>query len=337
MIRSLCAAGLLLHLTPTSARAWGTEGHEAIVRLAVRIVGESCLAAYLRAHISPVLIDSMAPDRWKATDPAEAPRHYLNIDAAGDPGGYPRTFEEAVARFGTFEATRNGTVPWRTEELARLLEARLAQADAEGAARVAGQLGHYVGDAHSPVHATVNFDGQLTGNPGLHARWETEMPRDFRRPIEEAAAALGRLEVAHDPVNAVFDALLSGNAAMPEVVAADREGGGSTTFSYAATGALAARRWALAASLLATLWEDAWAGAGRPVLAGMPPACAPAPDAGTAPEPGPAPVRPVSVTGGGGCASAAGGAGVWTSLVALALALGLPRKKKAASARPRPS
>jgi hypothetical protein len=318
-------------LWPAPARAWGADGHEAIVRLASRRVENPCLAGFLTAKLGTLLIESMAPDRWKETDPLEGPRHYLDIDAAGDPAAYPRTFSDAVTRFGLARAVDNGTVPWRTEEMAASLAARLAERDPDAAARTAAHLGHYVGDAFSPLHATVNFDGQLTGNPGLHERWESRMPRQYRRLIEAAADAARAPAAEPDPVGGVFAALLSGNAAVPRIVAADRESGGAPAALYAATGDLVAERWAGAAALLAALWEDAWARAGRPILAGMPASCLdPSAPAASSPEPSGA---PIVAAGGGGCAAAPGASEGWL----FALSLFALRKGRRPRAGPQPS
>ncbi len=40
----------------------------------------------------------------------------------------------------------------------------------------AADLGHYIGDAHVPLHTTINYDGQLTGQKGLHSLWESLIP-----------------------------------------------------------------------------------------------------------------------------------------------------------------
>ena len=37
-------------------------------------------------------------------------------------------------------------------------------------------LGHYIQDAHVPLHTTLNYDGQLTGQHGLHSLWESKLP-----------------------------------------------------------------------------------------------------------------------------------------------------------------
>src|SRR5690606_4558797 len=40
-------------------------------------------------------------------------------------------------------------------------------------------LGHYVADAHVPLHTTQNHNGQLTDQLGIHAFWESRLPELF--------------------------------------------------------------------------------------------------------------------------------------------------------------
>ena len=42
--------------------------------------------------------------------------------------------------------------------------------------KCAAELGHYLGDAHVPLHTTENYNGQLTNQVGIHALWETHVP-----------------------------------------------------------------------------------------------------------------------------------------------------------------
>jgi hypothetical protein len=44
---------------------------------------------------------------------------------------------------------------------------------------LAADLAHYIGDAHMPLHTTINHDGQLTGQKGIHALWESYLPEKF--------------------------------------------------------------------------------------------------------------------------------------------------------------
>ncbi len=43
--------------------------------------------------------------------------------------------------------------------------------------KLAADIGHYIGDAHVPLHASCsNYDGQFTNQRGIHALWESVLP-----------------------------------------------------------------------------------------------------------------------------------------------------------------
>jgi hypothetical protein len=45
--------------------------------------------------------------------------------------------------------------------------------DRERILRYSADLGHYIGDAHVPLHCTRNYNGQLSGQHGIHGFWES--------------------------------------------------------------------------------------------------------------------------------------------------------------------
>jgi len=45
--------------------------------------------------------------------------------------------------------------------------------------RISAEFGHYIGDAHVPLHTTRNYNGQLTDQVGIHAFWESRIPELF--------------------------------------------------------------------------------------------------------------------------------------------------------------
>ena len=45
--------------------------------------------------------------------------------------------------------------------------------------KTAAELGHYVADAHVPLHVCSNHNGQLTDQTGIHAFWESRIPELF--------------------------------------------------------------------------------------------------------------------------------------------------------------
>lgn len=45
--------------------------------------------------------------------------------------------------------------------------------------RLSADMGHYIGDAHVPLHTTKNYNGQLTNQHGIHGFWESRIPELF--------------------------------------------------------------------------------------------------------------------------------------------------------------
>ena len=45
--------------------------------------------------------------------------------------------------------------------------------------KLSADLGHYVSDAHVPLHTTENYNGQLSGQTGIHVLWESRLPELF--------------------------------------------------------------------------------------------------------------------------------------------------------------
>ena len=94
----------------------------------------------------------------------------------------PRDWDAYLAKYGAERVEKAGRLPWRAEEIYKLLVARFQDAaknpngyGAENALFVSAVLAHYIEDAHQPFHAVVNYDGQLTNQRGVHSRFETQL------------------------------------------------------------------------------------------------------------------------------------------------------------------
>ena len=70
----------------------------------------------------------------------------------------------------------------------------------------AAVMSHYIQDAHQPLHASVNYDGQMTGNNGIHARFETALFERFQSRLTIRPAPPTPIL---NPRDAAFDALLA--------------------------------------------------------------------------------------------------------------------------------
>jgi hypothetical protein len=130
-------------------------------------------------------------------------------------------------------------------------------------------LTHYVSDGHVPLHAVVNYDGQLTDQQGLHSRWESELFERNRGGLRIAPAA--PQPIAH-PRDFMFEVLLSSNRMAAGVLAADQKAAAGREYyddGYFAAFAAAAlpdleRRVNDSITAAAAMIASAWEQGGRP-------------------------------------------------------------------------
>ena len=77
------------------------------------------------------------------------------------------------------EFSKHGILPFHLMERQWWLTKAFMDRDLAAIVRHSTDLGHYLADAHVPLHTTRNYDGQLTGQTGIHAFWETRIPELF--------------------------------------------------------------------------------------------------------------------------------------------------------------
>jgi hypothetical protein len=178
---------------------------------------------------------SIVPDVLRNLDvPDEAPRHFLDMDAYGEYpfDALPRDYDEAVREFGRETIEKNGVLPWRAAEIFERLVSAFERAGRQEAwslediKLMSAMLAHYVADAHVPFHAVVNYDGQLTGQRGIHSRFESEL---FERLQESASFSPVDIPPVHDVRGLIFETLRRGTRHAGTVLAADRRAAAGRT------------------------------------------------------------------------------------------------------------
>jgi hypothetical protein len=274
-----------LLITSAGSHAWGLEGHRSITSRAVDGLPADLRRAFAphRDFLSEHAID---PDLWRLLDlrgalGTEDPNHFLNLDALGEPPPFtnvPRDRTMFIARYGRQQADRAGRLPWQAADLyARLVEALEAAGSARDGSRdlhvrfFAAVLAHYVEDAFVPFHAVRNHDGQQTGQNGIHARFETDLPARFGAQIRLAPVAPRRIP---EVTEFMFQTLAESAQLAGPVLDADRMArGGRRQYDrsyydrfFAEVRPVIERRMGEAASAVASLILSAWEDAGRPQL-----------------------------------------------------------------------
>ena len=265
--------------TPARLHAWGYDAHKFIVDRAISILPDEVRPLF-EANRALVVEHSIDPDLWRESFASiEDPHHYLDFDWDGyGPypfAGLPRNLEEAIKKFGKATVDGNGTLPWRTEEMyGKLKDAFTAYPRRGSFARFdilfySAWLGHYVSDAHVPLHAVIDSDGQKTGQRGIHTRFEALM---FERYLKQLKLSPKRIEPIRNPLDFTFDALLQGTQLVPTVLEADRVAIGSRdvydnayydAFFKGSRGVLE-RRLDESTAAVAAMITGAWEAAGKP-------------------------------------------------------------------------
>ncbi len=126
---------------------------------------------YLEEH-------AVDPDKRRYAVKNEAPRHYIDLDHYGSfpYDSLPRSWAAALAKYGADTLQAYGIVPWWLQIMASRLRNAFLAKDRNRILRLSAELGHYIADAHVPLHATRNHNGQYTGQRGIHGFWESRIP-----------------------------------------------------------------------------------------------------------------------------------------------------------------
>ncbi|CAN0255780.1 unnamed protein product, partial [Chrysoparadoxa australica] len=153
---------------------------------------------------------------------AEAPRHYIDLDVYGDSAVYklPRYWFDAVELYGEDSLQAYGIVPWHISAVHYWLTQAFANQDPDAILRLSADLGHYIGDANVPLHTTENYNGQLTGQYGIHGFWESRLPELF---FDDYDLFVGKAEYEENPQIRAWTAVQGAHMALDSVLLFEKE------------------------------------------------------------------------------------------------------------------
>jgi hypothetical protein len=286
-MRKTLFLGCIALTTTAFSPLWGFFAHEHINRLAVFTLPAPMIGFY-KAHISEIVDVSVMPDKRRYAVADEAPRHYLDADHYGDSALaiLPETWRAAVERFGEDTLSAHGILPWHIARMQRRLTDAFLVRDPSAIIRISGELGHYIADAHVPLHTTVNYNGQLTGQEGIHGLWESRLPELF---FNDYYLFVGKASYIEDPQRAAWNIVRDSHLMVKDVLSKEKQlsvAYGEKRFSFETRGnstvKVYAREYATAyhlaldgmvekqlkASIKVTgdMWYTAWVDAGQPDL-----------------------------------------------------------------------
>lgn len=212
---------LLVAILSFSFTIWGFFAHQKINRLAVFTLPPEMVGFY-KHHIQYITENAVNPDRRRYAVKDEAPRHYLDADVYGDSAVYklPRYWSEAVDMYTEDTLKTYGIVPWHINAVKNWLTDAMRIRDAEAILRLSADLGHYIGDANVPLHTTENYNGQLTGQYGIHGFWESRLPELYS---EEYDFFVGQAVYLENAQLAAWNAVIQANEALDSVLRFEKE------------------------------------------------------------------------------------------------------------------
>jgi len=199
--------------------AWGYAGHrsissEIVLSFNSEMSGFTSWVGFMTDHASDA-------DNRKGEDKDEGSRHYIDIDnyiGFVSNGRIPQSYDSAVEVYGQSFVDDNGVLPWATLKTFDSLRNCMERYDFEKAMFFAADLGHYVADGHMPLHITANYDGQLTGNKGIHYRFESTMINEH---IDEIQFTGKEADYIPDVRNYIFSYLYKNYLYVDSIIAAD--------------------------------------------------------------------------------------------------------------------
>lgn len=210
----LCVAG--------TCYCWGFFAHRLINRYAIFLLPPEMLTLY-KTHIAFITEHAVDADKRRYAVEGEGVRHYIDIDSYGEYpfDNLPRKWTEAVEKFGEDTVIENGIVPWAVQTTLSRLTFAFKNKNLSQILRYSSDLGHYIADAHVPLHASSNHNGQHTGQKGIHGFWESRIPELFAE--KEFDFFIGKAEYIKDVESYIWDRILESALAADSVLLFERQ------------------------------------------------------------------------------------------------------------------
>jgi len=270
---------------PNSTEDWGFFGHKKINELSIYLLPPE-LQPFYKSHSKEIIEWSVAPDKRRYIIKEEGAKHYIDLDLY-DSFPLPKYWNQAVEKYGEDYLRERGIVPWNTYFVYHQLVKAMAAKDYKRIIKLSADLGHYVADAHVPLHTTSNYNGQFTGQLGIHAFWESRLPELY---FDSYDLFTNRAVYIEDVQAELWQTIEESNAMLQSILKLDsmltQELGEDKIYAFMQRGKKVIRmpsefysqkyndlaggqvelRMRKAIFRVSSLWFSAWVDAGQPVL-----------------------------------------------------------------------
>ncbi|WP_443943861.1 zinc dependent phospholipase C family protein [Pedobacter sp. AW1-32] len=270
--------------------SWGFFAHKKMNNLAVFTLPQAMIRFY-KNNIRYLTEHSIDPDKRRYIDTLEAPRHYLDVENyESNIDSIPTKWEFAVQKYSVEKLNKNGILPWHIQKTYNYLVHAFKLNDSLKILKHSADLGHYIADAHVPLHTSANHNGQLSNQIGIHAFWESRLPELF---ADNYNFFVGRATYIENPLteawkivkhtHGLVDTVLTFEKKLSESFPSDKK------YSFSRRGNIVLKQYAvdyskayenimdkmverqMRATILSigSFWYSAWIDAGQPDLKNM--------------------------------------------------------------------
>ena len=217
ILLSICLLSVCLVMS-----SWGFLGHKTVQQLAIYELPQSIRSFFFK-NKDKLVYDSPRPDIRRSTDSTEATKHFIDLEMFGKNAAneMPMDWKTAVKKYTKDSLLKYGYVPYHVIYMQGKLTEAFKEKNKDSILFYAADLGHYISDANVPLHTTVNYDGQLTDQKGIHSLWESMIPE-----IEIANYTLNSKHTAtylKHPDQAIWKAIRVAAALVPIMLQKEKE------------------------------------------------------------------------------------------------------------------
>lgn len=157
--------------------SWGALVHKTVHQLAIYQLPNE-MRSFFYTHADYLIKNATRPDARRNSDSTEATKHFIDFEVYGKNAAYdmPFSWKAAKAKYQEDTLKKYGYVPYVIIDMQQKLTNAFKKGIKDSILFYAADLGHYIGDAHVPLHTTENYDGQLSNQKGIHSLWESMVP-----------------------------------------------------------------------------------------------------------------------------------------------------------------
>jgi hypothetical protein len=245
---------------------------------------------FYKKYIDYITEHAVDPDKRRYAVAEEACRHYLDADRYEKKVPFdtiPHFWKDAKLKYTEDTLEAHGIVPWHVNVMYYRLKEAFETKDINKILKYSADIGHYIADAHVPLHSTSNYNGQKTGQNGIHGLWDSRVLELFS---EEYDYIVGRANYINQVQEYMWEEMTGSYQAVDSVLLFEKqisqEMGDDAKYTFEQRGTTTIRKYSkefcrryhdrlgdqverrIRASILSisSIWYTAWVDAGMPDL-----------------------------------------------------------------------